>query len=309
MEKALFINGVYEDVLDEIVKSQEANPGRVFYLQPYSESSIKQLRNGSTEPYFPLPLYISTTRQLNQICYSADIIGWEDKNELSAKRLAFLNEHIKIFQPKEVEIYFEVKEKKCVNLISIRNLTKFSNQLSTSNLIKESDGEPLKPRTRAGSWSYVYALPLLSIDKTVVKKRLDEELEKSLSISLKDDDEIIKKRLETAPKIPEKVQTISYDFRRNPDVIAAVLKRAHGKCELCKSDAPFFKASDGTPYLEVHHWITLSEGGEDIIENAGALCPNCHKNAHFGAKRDFIKSNKVLVSNVKSPSTDEPCSY
>jgi 5-methylcytosine-specific restriction protein A len=299
MQKALFINGVFEDVLDEIIKSQEGNPGRVFYLQPYSESSIKQLKDEPPEPNSPLPLYISTTSQLNQICYSADIIEWEDKNELSEERIAFLNEHIKLFQPKEVEIYFEVKGRKCVNLISIRNVKKMTNQLSTSNLIKESDGEPLKPRTRSGGWSYVYALPLLSIDKTVVKKRLDEELEKSLSESLKDDDELIKKRLANAPKIPEKVQIISYDFRRNPDVIAAVLKRAHGKCELCGSDAPFFKASDGTPYLEVHHWITLSEGGEDTVDNAGALCPNCHKHAHFGQKRDYIKSNKALAADAK----------
>lgn len=301
MEKALFINGVFEDVLDEIVKSQEGNPGKVFYLQPYSESSIKQLKDEPPEPNSPLPLYISTTGQLNQICYSADIIGWETKNELSEKRLAFLNEHIKLFQPKEGEIYFEVKGKKCVNLISIRNLLKLTNQLSTSNLIKESDGEPLKTRTRSGGWSYVYALHLLSIDKTVVKKRIDEELEKSLAKSLKDDDELIKKRLANAPKIPEKVQTVSYDFLRNPDVIAAVLKRAHGKCELCGSDAPFFKASDGTPYLEVHHWTTLSEGGEDTVDNAGALCPNCHKHAHFGQNRDYIKSNKALPADAKEP--------
>ena len=297
MAKALFINGVFEKVLDEIVRSQESNPGKIFYLQPFSESSIKQLKDKPPEPNSPLPIYISTTRQLNQICYTADIIGWEDKNELSEKRLAFLNEHIKLFQPTEDEIYFEAKGKKCVNLISIRNLKKLTNQLPTSNLIKESDKESLKPRTRSGLWSYVYPLPL--IDKTVDKEKLHEDLEKSLSKSLKDDDELIKKRLENAPRIPEKVQTTSNEFRRNPDVIAAVLKRSLGKCELCGSDAPFLKASDGTPYLEVHHWITLSDAGEDTVDNAGALCPNCHKHAHFGQKRDYIKSNKALAADPK----------
>ena len=206
---------------------------------------------------------------------------------------------MKLFQPKEREIYFEVNGKECVNLISIINLKKITNPLSTSNLIKEINVEPLQPRTKSGGWSYVYALPLQSIYETVVKKRLDEELEKSVSKSLNDDDELIKKRLANAPKIPEKVQTISYDFRRNPDVIAVVLKRADGKCELCGSDAPFLKASNGTPYLEIHHWITLSEGGEDTVKNAGALCPNCHKHAHFGQNRDYIKSNKSLAANAK----------
>ena len=301
MDNALYINGVYEDVLDEIIRSQENNSGKIFYLQPYSESSIKQLKEIPPTIESPLPLYISTTAQLNQICYSADIVGWEDKNEIPPERKALLNEHIKQFQPKEGEIYPEARGKKCVNLISIKNLKKLANHLSTSNLIKESNGEPLKPRSRSGGWSYVYALPLLSIEKTFVKSRLDEELEKAVSTSLRDSDELLKKRLAEAPKIPDKVQTISYDFRRNSAVIVAVLKRANGRCELCGSDAPFNKVSDGSPYLEVHHWITLSEGGEDTIENAGALCPNCHKQAHFGQYQEHIKSNKALPRAKVNP--------
>jgi predicted HNH restriction endonuclease len=261
---------------------------------------IKQLKSSPPTPHSAIPLYISSTNQLNQICFTANIVGWEHKSELSEERLAFLNEHIKKFQPEEGSIYLEVNGKKCVNLISIIDLKKMTNQLSTTNLIKESDGEPLKPRSRSGGWSYVNALPLLSIEKTIVKNQLDEELEKAVSQSLSDNDESRKIRLKNAAKYPEKVQTISYDFRRNPDVVAEVLKRANGKCELCENDAPFFKASDGSPYLEVHHWFSLSEGGKDSIDNAGALCPNCHKQAHFGQNREFIKSNKAIPSNAKN---------
>ncbi|MEE7094460.1 HNH endonuclease, partial [Escherichia coli O10] len=39
---------------------------------------------------------------------------------------------------------------------------------------------------------------------------------------------------------------------------------------------------DGTPFLEVHHIEWLSKGGEDSVENAIALCPNCHRQAHYG---------------------------
>lgn len=299
MEKALYINGVYDAVLEEILKSQGKNPGRVFYLQPYSGSAIKQLKRNPPEYASPLPLYLSISTQLNHICYSALIVGWEDKTKMLDDRLAVLNEHIKRLQPKEGKIFFDVDGKNCVNLISIINLKKLTNQLSTSNLIKVSNGKPLKTRSRSGGWSYVYALPLLSIDQTFVKSRLDKELEESTFKSLKDSDELLKKRLADAPKSPDKVQTLSYDFRRNPDVIAYVLKRASGKCELCGCNAPFYKASDGSPYLEVHHWIALSENGEDTIENACALCPNCHKQAHFGQYRDFIKSNKMLATDTK----------
>lgn len=299
MKKALFLHGVFSAVLDEIIKSQNKNPGKVFYLQPYSEESIKQLKQEPPDFNSPLPLYISTTDQPNQICYSANIVGWDDKNTILPKRLSDLNEHIKSFQPKEGEIYFEARGKKCINLISIRNLRKLTNQFHISILIKQSNDEPLKPRPRLGRWSYVYAAPSLSIESAIDKGRLEEELEKSVSASLKDTDERQNSRLKTAPKIPERVQTVSFGFRRNPDVIAVILKRAKGKCELCGCDAPFQRVSDGSPYLEVHHWIQLSDGGEDTVENACALCPNCHKQAHFGKDRDSIKSNKSLTTDAE----------
>ncbi len=71
-------------------------------------------------------------------------------------------------------------------------------------------------------------------------------------------------------------------FKRNPDVVVEVLLRAEGKCEKCKNYAPFIKKSDNTPYLEVHHVVSLSEGGEDTVDNCIAVCPNCHRQLHYG---------------------------
>ena len=44
----------------------------------------------------------------------------------------------------------------------------------------------------------------------------------------------------------------------------------------------FNRKKDNTPYLEVHHIIRLADDGDDSVENAIALCPNCHREAHFG---------------------------
>ena len=74
MENALLLNGVYEGVLEEIIQSQENNPGKVFYLQPYSASAIKQLKSNPPEMDSTVPLYLSTTNQLNQICYVAVVL-------------------------------------------------------------------------------------------------------------------------------------------------------------------------------------------------------------------------------------------
>lgn len=60
-------------------------------------------------------------------------------------------------------------------------------------------------------------------------------------------------------------------FRRDSNVIAKVLERANEYCEGCENPAPFIRALDGTPYLEVHHIVLLAEGGEDTVENAVVL--------------------------------------
>lgn len=90
------------------------------------------------------------------------------------------------------------------------------------------------------------------------------------------------KRLELACKIPIVTMATAKVYIRNPDVAAAVLERAAGICEQCKEPAPFQRKSDQTPYLEVHHKVQHAHGGEDSVENAIALCPNCHRHQHYG---------------------------
>ena len=100
--------------------------------------------------------------------------------------------------------------------------------------------------------------------------------------SLKDSTESRRDRLAAGPKISPPRLVTTLVFTRNPDVIAEVLLRANGKCEGCGGHAPFFRKSDNSPYLEVHHKIQLAAGGEDTVENAIALCPNCHRRSHYG---------------------------
>jgi len=89
-------------------------------------------------------------------------------------------------------------------------------------------------------------------------------------------------RLALASRRPEKRSQVVEVFTRNPDVVAEVLHRARGRCEACGLPAPFVRAVDGSPYLEIHHRVRLADGGEDTVENALACCPNCHRAAHFG---------------------------
>ncbi|HDZ78690.1 MAG TPA: HNH endonuclease [Gammaproteobacteria bacterium] len=81
---------------------------------------------------------------------------------------------------------------------------------------------------------------------------------------------------------PSQREVRSFQYVRDPKVVAYVLKNSKGKCFDCGEKAPFISRSTGMPYLEVHHVTMLEDGGEDTISNAVALCPNCHRKRHFG---------------------------
>lgn len=282
MQDALFLNGVYRDVLEDIMKAQKKDQELICYLQPYSPDPIKLLAIQRPGPDHPFRLYVSTTDNLGHVSYTADIVGWEKKQEISQERLKALNGHIIKYQPSDKEIYMEVKGRPCVNLISVANLRRIPNPFSVSNLLKR-DGSPLRARTTAGRWSYVRELPCwVGHEETVIKEQFDADLAHKVEAARNDSPEARANRLASAGKIPQQVQVVSIAYRRNPDVVAEIVIRANGKCERCGSAAPFLRARDGTPYLEAHHWEPLAKGGEDTVQNAAALCPNCHRELHFG---------------------------
>ena len=68
-------------------------------------------------------------------------------------------------------------------------------------------------------------------------------------------------------------------YNRSQVVKDKTLQRANGVCELCCNKAPFLN-KEKKPYLEVHHYIPLSCGGDDLTTNTLALCPNCHRRMH-----------------------------
>ncbi len=70
-----------------------------------------------------------------------------------------------------------------------------------------------------------------------------------------------------------------------------VLRRANGNCEGCGGGAPF-RTSKGKPYLEPHHIRRLSDGGPDHPRWVVAVCPNCHRRAHYS--HDRVAYNQQL---------------
>ncbi len=76
-------------------------------------------------------------------------------------------------------------------------------------------------------------------------------------------------------------------IRRNPRVRAAVRDRANGICERpdCGASRSF------AAFLDVHHILGIATS--DRIANCVAICPNCHREAHFSAERAAL--NELLL--------------
>lgn len=123
---------------------------------------------------------------------------------------------------------------------------------------------------------------LVSLAKLVGELRDDLEVSDSaFELSKKPFVELLAKAA-NAPKMPNIVATNVLTFVRSKAVAAARLAHANGICEECAHPAPFLRRGGGEPYLEIHHRVRLADGGPDTFENTIALCPNCHRKAHFG---------------------------
>ena len=122
--------------------------------------------------------------------------------------------------------------------------------------------------------------PQAFLDAETFKADSDREALEAQNLS---DEELKSRATRSDGKPVQKVKVVSYAYSRNQFVRELALRRANGSCERidCPNPAPFQRI-DGRTFLEVHHTVPLAEGGPDTIENAIALCPNCHREAHYG---------------------------
>jgi len=98
-------------------------------------------------------------------------------------------------------------------------------------------------------------------------------------------------------EIPDRALKTNMTFKRDPKVRKHVIERAGGVCEYC-GQAPF-ELAGGEFYLESHHIITLASEGKDTIENVIALCPNHHREAHYGKNAEELEKEFIAIVKNK----------
>jgi 5-methylcytosine-specific restriction protein A len=106
----------------------------------------------------------------------------------------------------------------------------------------------------------------------------------------------------TALNVPASVRKQQV-FIRSEAVRVYVLRRAKGVCENCGKTAPF-KTKKRQPYLEPHHLTRLADGGPDSPDSVAAVCPNCHREIHYGLNGQTLNDQlqrKILA--LENPSS------
>jgi len=116
-------------------------------------------------------------------------------------------------------------------------------------------------------------VPELSMEQIQAHREIRQQILSSETV------DALRKRAQQAKNRPQTRATISIQIVRDEAVSEYVKRAANGMCDLCGNHAPF-KNHKGAPYLECHHLTPLAKGGDDLMNNAVALCPNCHRKMH-----------------------------
>ena len=137
-----------------------------------------------------------------------------------------------------------------------------------------------------GKQVFVYKVSDDDVGK--VDKKHEEKIQKILE---QVDPKYLLEKARSAPKKPETEEVTTKRLKRSDHVAAVVKQMADFKCEVDTCSYQGFEKSDGDQYIEIHHLDQLSDGGEDSIDNAVAVCPNCHRMLHFGKNKKKLKDN------------------
>lgn len=196
-------------------------------------------------------------------------------------------------------------------ILKIGVLGSANGELSVSYYNSLREGANRTPETRMGreivAWVEIGDMltigrignqPFFSKEKRDASEPLADELGRQLAKSV-DPAKVLSKAKQRSGPPPKRIRTIN-DFVRDPYIVAATLMRAKDNCEMPRCSSQLFDRQDGRPYLEVHHVVPLSEGGDDTLENAAALCPSCHRELHHGKLR--LQKRAILKSETSRKS-------
>jgi hypothetical protein len=130
----------------------------------------------------------------------------------------------------------------------------------------------------------IYIYNLNKLDELSFDDSSNEE-----SIYSQVDISVLEQRAINVNPHPNQITTTVVSYPRNNVLRTFIKEKADYKCQMPDCNYEGFLKSDGKKYIEVHHLIPLSDGGEDSINNTVALCPTCHMKLHHADNKEELK--------------------
>jgi len=90
---------------------------------------------------------------------------------------------------------------------------------------------------------------------------------------------------------PKRSLRVVSGVKRDPKVRAKVMELAKCRCELCRLKRSF------AGFFDVHHIFGVEVS--DRVENCVALCPNCHREAHFSPMHETINAQLLHIAKQR----------
>ena len=199
-------------------------------------------------------------------------------------------------QQKEIFNFFEINPLDRRQDIQIKEL--FSNRVLTISYYasqREGANRPIEPRmglTDLISYISIGDEILFTHDQQNIfiynlSRSTDNEIEEKIYSQI--DINLLKTKANNINPHPNQVVQTITTYPRNNTLKNYVKQRSNYLCEMPNCNYRSFSKKNGELYIEVHHVIPLSEGGEDSISNTVALCPNCHRALHYANNKEELK--------------------
>jgi len=104
---------------------------------------------------------------------------------------------------------------------------------------------------------------------------------------------------EISVQTPDRREYLIETYARNRGWVREAKEKFGLYCLFPKCANTFNKPND-EPYIEVHHIVSLCDGGEDAVWNLAVVCAHHHKMAHFSDTRTRRRLRKSLLYEVES---------
>ncbi|MDE0080032.1 MAG: hypothetical protein OXO50_21115 [Caldilineaceae bacterium] len=147
---AIFYRGMYKRQLELMLNAQEQNKCIRLFMQPYSKSPIRELKDDPPSPMNPAILYLSTNEDFAMVSWRAEIVGWQDKQKLSKEEQEQIDAEARHYDSGLYGI-----DDGMVNLLQLRNVVNLDARFPVTELTKIKDGERVSENAFRSGWVYV----------------------------------------------------------------------------------------------------------------------------------------------------------